>query len=77
MPFTRGPITIQLTSLFERPRELTLDEREAVEDLVVPHGLPSGERVVNWSCAACGSTGTFIEGRNQSKTLTTPFQGTR
>ena len=32
--FTRGPVTITLTTLWERPRDLTPQEREVVDDLV-------------------------------------------
>jgi hypothetical protein len=62
-PFTRGPVTVSLTTLTERPRELTPEEREVVDDLVVPQNVTPGERLVTWTCAACGNSGVFVEGR--------------
>lgn len=60
--FTRGPVTIGLTTLWEKPRDLTPEEKEVVEDIVRPQTLASGERRVSWSCAACGGSGGFTEG---------------
>ena len=59
--FSRGPVTIGLTGLHDGRTKLTAEERAVVDDLVVPQELASGERLVSWSCAACDSSGEFIE----------------
>lgn len=59
--FSRGPVTIALTGLHDGRTELTPEERTVVDDLVVPDGRASGERLVRWSCAACDGSGEFIE----------------